>query len=285
MGYLLFFKTIMFLDKFNLFNGGYTILNSILYSIIGIFIYFFVAYPYLLLRKIKIDFKFILSVLIFVGIGGILRIFSQGGTTIGKIIISSNNPLSICYYFQFPQLFLLLGVLFIIFLETSLYLSKRFKTNYNKILQFLSLGLFIPLLLFVLIKINHWFIFLAIIFSVIVIFYLVYYLFKLFKSNLLVSKVSKLVLLSQTLDGIVTFTSIVFFKNQLIEQHPLSSWILAINPVLYVVIKILFSLFLIWIIDILVKKEFENNYFKLFIIIIGFTTGFRDLLTLSLLLL
>ena len=275
----------MFLDKFNLFNGGYTILNSILYSVIGIFLYFFVAYPYLLLRKIKINLRLILSILIFVGIGGILRIFSQTNTTIGKIIISSNNPLSLCFYFQFPQLFLLLGVLFIIFLEASLYLSKRFKINYNKILNYFSLGLFIPLLLFVLININYWLFFLGIIFSVIIISYLVYFILKLFKSKLLTSKVSKLVLLSQTLDGIVTFTSITFFKNQLIEQHPLSSWIISINPLLYVVIKILFSLFLIWVIDVLVKKEYENNYFKLFIIIIGFTTGFRDLLTLSLLLL
>ena len=276
-------KTVDVFSKLNLFDKGYNIYNTILFSVIGIAIYFFIVYPYLLWRKVKVDFEFIKAVLLFIGIGAIVRLFSQDYSAIGGLIQHSTNALSLNFYFQFPQMFILLALAFLIFFEVSLYLSKEVNKPYYKILQLIGLIIFIPLLLYALINITYWNFFILVILFTIVILYLVIGIFKLFKSKLLKPKVNKLVLTSQILDGIATFTAITFLGTRLAEQHVLSSLILSVTPILFIIIKIIFSLFLIWLIDRLVENQSESNYFKLFIIIIGFLTGLRDLLTIALL--
>jgi len=104
MSFTSILKTIQFLEKFNLFEKGYTIYNTILFSLIGIFVYFFIVYPYLLWRKIKIDFEFIKCVLLFIGVGAILRLFSQDYSAIGGIITPSTSVLSFSFYlFNFKK--------------------------------------------------------------------------------------------------------------------------------------------------------------------------------------
>ena len=276
-------KIIKIFNKFNLFEKGYTIFNTILFSIIGIIVYFFIVYPYLLWRKVEIDFEFIKAVLLFVGIGSIIRLFSQSYSSIGGIINLSNNPLSFNFYFQFPQMFILLALSFLVFFEISLELSKKLKYSYFKILQVIGLVIFIPLLLYVLFNIKYLIIFLLILIITVLILFLLIKLFKLLKLKLLNSKINRLVLISQILDGVATFFAITFFKDIFAEQHVVSFFILSINPILFVVIKIIISLLVIFLIDKFVKNSSENNYYKLFIIIIGLTTGLRDLFTIALL--
>ncbi|MCK9293389.1 DUF63 family protein [archaeon] len=276
-------KIIKIFNKFNLFEKGYTIFNTILFSIIGIIVYFFIVYPYLLWRKVEIDFEFIKAVLLFVGIGSIIRLFSQSYSSIGGIINLSNNPLSFNFYFQFPQMFILLALSFLVFFEISLELSKKLKYSYFKILQVIGLVIFIPLLLYVLFNIKYLIIFLLILIITVLILFLLIKLFKLLKLKLLNSKINRLVLISQILDGVATFFAITFFKDIFAEQHVVSFFILSINPILFVVIKIIISLLVIFLIDKFVKNSSENNYYKLFIIIIGLVTGLRDLFTIALL--
>ncbi|MFA5640833.1 MAG: DUF63 family protein [archaeon] len=276
-------KIIKIFNKFNLFEKGYTIFNTILFSIIGIIVYFFIVYPYLLWRKVEIDFEFIKAVLLFVGIGSIIRLFSQSYSSIGGIINLSNNPLSFNFYFQFPQMFILLALSFLVFFEISLELSKKLKYSYSKILQVIGLVIFIPLLLYVLFNIKYLIIFLLILIITVLILFLLIKLFKLLKLKLLNSKINRLVLISQILDGVATFFAITFFKDIFAEQHVVSFFILSINPILFVVIKIIISLLVIFLIDKFVKNSSENNYYKLFIIIIGLVTGLRDLFTIALL--
>ncbi|MDD2478182.1 MAG: DUF63 family protein [Candidatus ainarchaeum sp.] len=277
------FKIINLFNRYNLLEKGYTIFNTVLFSVIGIVVYFFVVYPYLLWRKVKIDFEFIKSVLLFVGIGSIVRLFSQDYLTISKLINVSSNPLSFNFYFQFPQLFILLALSFLIFFEVSLELSKRYNYSYSKILQTIGLVIFIPFLLYVLINIKYLFFFIAIIVFTFLILFLLIKLFKIFKLKILNSKINRLVLLSQILDGVATFFAISFFKDIFTEQHVVSFFILSINPILFVIIKIIISLLLIFLIDKFVTNSSENNYYKLFIIIIGLITGLRDLFTIALL--
>jgi len=277
------FKITSIIDKFNVFENSYNIYNTLLFSVIGIIFYFFIVWNYLLWRKVKVDFEFIKSVFIFIVIGSILRLFSQTYTSVGGIINLSNNPLSLGFYFQFPWMFILLALSFLICFEVSLYLSKSFNCSYNRILQIIGLIILIPLLFLIIININYWLFFLGIIFSSLILLCLFVFIFKFIKNKLLNSKINKLVLLSQILDGVSTFVAIVFFKNIFSEQHVVSSFVLSINPILFILIKIILSLLVVYLIDRFIKNKFERNYYKLFVIIIGFITGLRDLFTIALL--
>jgi uncharacterized membrane protein len=275
-------KLIEFISKFNLLDNGYNVINTLTYSILGILIYFLVIYPYLVFRRVKINFNFILSVLIFVFIGAILRMFSLEFTSIGGLISVSQNPFSLGFYFYYPNLFLFLALFFLIVFELSNLFSKKFNLNSEKVLIYFSLIIFLPLFLLVLINILNLAYFLKIIFFSILILFIVYYIFRLFKSNLLDKKVNQLTLFSQITDSFTTFFAIVFIKSSFIEKHVLSHLIISVSPYLFLFIKILFCILLIYLIDRYIHDSFLNNYFKLFIIIIGFTTGVRNLLIIGL---
>jgi uncharacterized membrane protein len=278
MSFVSILKSVEFLSKYNLFETGYNIYNTLLFSIIGIFIYFFVVWSYLVWRKIKIDFDFVKSVLIFVGIGVILRLFSQEGISIFNIIEFKSNPLSLGFYFHFPQLFILISLLFLLFFEISIFLSKNSKYSYNQILQAIGLLIFFPLLFYVFINITNWLFFIFVIFLSLLVVFITIKLFSIFKSSIFKNKINVLVIISQILDGIATFSAVYFLRDNFIEQHVFSSFILSINPVFFVLFKLVFSIFLIWVIDYFVTDIQNNIYFKLFIIIIGFVTGFKSIL-------
>jgi len=256
-------KAIDFFLKFNLLENGYNFLNTLTYSIIGLMVYFFVVYPYLLFRKIKINFYFVLSVFVFV--------------VIGSLIIS----LSLGFYFYYPHLFLFLGLFFLIFLELSLFFAKRSVFSSEKIL--LSLGLFflLPLVLLFFINLQNFY-FLLILLISFILFIFVYYLFVLFKSNFLKNKISSIALFSQILDASTTFFSVVFIKGNFVEKHLLSNILISLSPYLFLSLKIIFCLLLLFLIDKYIKEKNLNNYFKLFIIILGFSTGLRNLFLISL---
>lgn len=284
MSLISIYKTIELLSKFNLISNGYNIINTLTYSILGIIVYFFVVYPYLIFRKVKINLNFILSVCMFILIGSILRMFSLTYTSLGNLIMPSSNPLSFGFYFYYPHLFIFLGLLFLIAFESSLFVSKLYNLNFEKTLIVISSILLLPLLLLFLINLINVFLFFKIILFSSILFLIVYYLFKLFNSNFFKNNVSLLALFSQTLDGFTTFFSLVFIKAQFIEKHVVSHLVISISPYLFLLVKISFCVLLLFLIDKYIKNEYLNNYFKLFIIIIGFTTGLRNLFMIALLL-
>ena len=274
-----------FLYNLNIFENGYNLLNTITYSLLGIIIYFFIVYPYLVLRKIKINFNFVLSVIIFVIIGSILRMLSFDFLSFERIITPSTNPLSIGFYFYYPNLFIFLALLYLLIFESSIFLSKKYNLDFQKLMLYISLTLLFPLFLFLIINLVNWVIFFKILFFSSIIFLILFYVFKKIKLTLLSSKISQFAFFSQVLDSFTTFFAISFLKNQFIEKHVLSHFIISINPLLFLFIKIFFCLFLLFLIDRYIKENNLNNYFKLFIIIIGLSTGLRNLFLISLLLL
>jgi len=261
---------------------SYTVLNTILFSLIGLFIYFFFAYKYLKFRKIKIDFSFIKTVFLLVFIGSLLRLFSEPGLSIPLLVESSSNLFSFNFYLQYPQLFLLLGLFFILFSEISLYFKNKFFWDYNKFLQTIFLIILVPLLFFCLVNLVHSFYFFFVIVISIFCLWLFVLVFKFTKINLFKSKINQFAFFSQILDGFATICAIYFFPNNFVEEHVLPNFLISTSPFLFLVVKLLVCLFLIYIIDNVIKNNYQNNYFKLFIIILGFTTGLRDLFTIGL---
>lgn len=275
-------KIIYFSSKLNVLENGYNLINSLIYSVIGVIIYFFVVYPYLLFRKIKINNYFIFSVFFFVVIGAVIKMFSFSQGTLYFVKELSNNPLSLSFYLYYPNIFILLLISYFVIFESSLLISKRFKIDFYKLIFYVSLILML-FFLFILIynSVNFLFSLKLLLFSVII-FLVIFFIFKLLKQNMFLKKINSFVFFSQILDSFITFYFTYFFSTQFIEKHVLSNILISISPFLFLIVKILLILFIIYLIDKYIKDLNLNAYFKLFIIIIGYSTALRNLFLISL---
>lgn len=267
----------------NLFLNGYNLINTTIYVFfvfLGSQLFFKLLKKYL--PEIKVDKHFIFSVLSFVLLGSLLRILEQEYTGVW-LIKHSNSPLEIGFYFHTPGWLLLLSVLFLVSFLISIILSRS-KKDYYKILIPIGLCLSLLLLVYEFIHINHLFVLIITFFSVVLIFFIFVFLFKKFKIKILDSLENKLLVLSQIIDFSATLIGLFFFKGVLYEQHPVSRIVIGISPILFP----FFKLFLIFILIILIDRHIEekegNIYTKLIVIVLGFLTGIRDILTISLLL-
>lgn len=269
--------------KFNLFDNGYTIYNTILFSIIGIFVYFFIAHFYLKHKKQKINLRFINLTIVFALIGAILRMFSQNYSSIGGVIEFSKNPLNLGFYFVYPNLFILLAVLFFVLYELSLFVSKKFNVSRLRLIETVSYFSLFLLLIYVFINMTYFSCFIKTLGLSLLVFSAIFLAFYLFKPSLLRPRENKLIVYSQVLDSVSSICALSAFPVIFKESHILSSIVISQNAFLFIVFKILLAFVLIILINKFVRSENENRYFKLFVIILGFSTGFRNLLTIGLL--
>lgn len=273
MSFVIINKVLLFYSKFLVQETTYTLLNTLLFSVFGIFFYFFIVYPYLLLRKTQINFRFCFSVFFFVVIGSVIRVFSLSSA----LFLFSNASFS--FLFEYPFLFFTLSLLFLIFFELFKFLSKKFSFDFERSFFFFSFFLMLFFLLILFFNAISFFLAFKLLFFSFLIF-LPFYFLKLF---FLKDTLSFLAFFSQILDGFITFY-LTSFHSSFVEKHVISSFLLSINALLYLLVKILFCLLVLFFIHKFTKDNFPlNNYFKLFIIIIGFSTALRNLFFLFLL--
>jgi uncharacterized membrane protein len=90
---------------------------------------------------------------------------------------------------------------------------------------------------------------------------------------------NRLALAAQALDGMATFVAIQFFHCG--EQHFLPQAIISFSPALFPAVKILLVIAILYYLDKEVKNENLKGFIKTLIIILGFSTGLRDLFTLG----
>ena len=88
-----------------------------------------------------------------------------------------------------------------------------------------------------------------------------------------------LVVAGQAIDGSATFVATQLYRCG--EQHPLSASILSVHPALFIIVKVIIALLIIHAADSDIKDENFRNFIKIAVIILGFATGTRDLLTLA----
>ncbi|MFA5745812.1 MAG: DUF63 family protein [archaeon] len=265
-------------------GNGYNLINTTVYAVIVFFSYFFF---YKILKKyfpeVKIDKYFICSVLAFVLLGASLRILEQNYTSVW-LVKSSWTPLELGFYFHTPGWLVLLSVVFLCSFFFSLWLDKLTKIKYYTFLQGIGLLLSLPLLVYELFHTQHLFVLVCTLSVIILIFFLVQFIANKLNGEILKSLENKLVILSQIVDFSATLSGIFFFGNLLYEQHPVSRAVIGSFPVFYPLVKLVFAFLFIWIVDKTIKDEEERSYTKLLIIILGFLTGLRDILTIALLL-
>lgn len=257
------------------FLNGYNLVNTTIYTLIVFLGY---VYFYKFLKKkypeLKIDNHFIYSVLSFVLLGSLLRILEQSYTGVW-LITPSNSPLEIGFYFHTPGWLFLLAIVFLVCFSLSV---AFLKDKYYKLLIPIGLLLSLPLLIYELLHLQHAFVLLITIIAILILFYIITYIAKLKTIE------DKLVILSQAVDFSATLSGFFFFKNLLYEQHPVSRIVIEINPLLFPIAKLFFAFLFLWVVDKTIEDKEERVYIKLLIIILGFLTGLRDLLTISLLL-
>lgn len=256
---------------------GYNFYNTFLIASIVLLSYF-VGYQ-LLKRHIKLDREFLNTLIIFTIIGAFLRILEEDYIVFGGLIKRSLNPLEIGFYFYTPGLLILLVLLYLFFFLISYLIYKQ---KYFILLKKIGHIFLLVISIIVLINIVNWPIFFL---SLIIICLIFYYLIKIFNKLIKTNQYyeNKLLILSQTIDFSATLIGVYFFKGYLYEEHFISRIIIEVSPIFFIILKLFLCFLFIYILDYLyyskTEKDQKIRYIKQIIIILGFLTGIRNLLT------
>lgn len=279
------------------FNGveaseGYTIVSEITY---GIILVISLYYIYLLLKKlnIKVDWRFALSLMPFILFGPITRVLEDTGYF--------NEPW--VYWFISPFIYVLIAFFTILFLILGYYIENKLKISkitVNKVLfiggLFFLIPSIIPITSWILgdrwnstngVSFDVFFIILGIVLLVVFLFYLIATFFKNKEKIVVYKNPLNLAMLSgHLIDGLTSYISIkdpFSMGFSYAEKHPASNFLLDVWGPLFPIVKFFLIIFVVYVFDVLYKKELKEhstfvNLIKIGILILGFSPGIRDLL-------
>jgi uncharacterized membrane protein len=268
-------------------NEGYTLISEITYGIILV-IALYAIYKLLKKLEITVDWRFALALMPYILFGPISRTLEDAGY-FGEPFV---------YWFISPLIYLQIAAYALFFLLLGYHIEHRSKKQYltvNTILFSGGLLFLIPSLLILVaqgLESNEirFDVFLLIICSVCLIILLVYLFAHRFRSNekLVVYKnpLNLAMFFGHLMDGLTSYISI---KDPLgmglnySEKHPASNVLLDTWGPLFPIVKFLLIIIVIYVFDVLYKKELKNhltlvNLLKIGILILGFSPGLRDLL-------
>lgn len=263
-------------------HSGYNLINTFVYAGILLAIAFFVVFPFFKKKGITFDFEFFKSVFPFIVFGSTIRIFEENYSNVYlELFERSTNPFSFGFYTVSPGIYILVGLITILSLIISFFIAKHFQKNVLQVFKGIGILLCVPVVLYHLLHLTHVFEFLFVFFLTLLIVFIVWFADKKLKKNILSARLNQAVLLGQTLDGVATFTALTFFSYT--EQHVFSNFIiLNFSPFAFVLVKVFLVLIVLWYVDKEVEDEKLRNFIKLFVIIIGFAPGIRDVFSLGL---
>ena len=252
---------------------GYNVVNTPVYGTLLLVIAFFVVFPLLHRKGIRFDFRFALALFPYILLGVSLRAINSAGLL--PFIYKTPNPLELGFWTFTPGVWLLVFALTIL----GLIISRKIKGNaYHKL--FASLGIIFCSLpvLFCFINFTNWLAFIACLALIGFLALALRFVLKQF-TKILENKMNLLAVAGQLTDGSATAVAITFFSFS--EQHPLSALILNINPALFIVLKVVVVLVLLYYVDKNFKNKNLANFSKLFLIILGFSTGLASVFKLG----
>ncbi len=269
----------------NPFYQGYNAVNTLVYGAILLAIAFFVVFPVLDRKGIKFDFSFALSLLPFILFGTALRALTAAGTA-GKAVlpflVKTANPLEAGFWTFTPGVWFLTFGVTIVALFLSRAAAKRLKTGYHKIFAGVGLAAAMPALLLNFASFSNWLGFFSTIALVGVVSGAVVFLFSaVLKRKLLRDRMNAMAMAGQAIDGIATFVAMGFYGFS--EMHPLSDAIISVSPALFVLAKIGVVLAILYYVEKTIKGKNLRGFIKLFLIILGFSTGTASIFKLGLL--
>lgn len=256
---------------------GYNLVNTLVYGLILLGLAFYLIYPQLDKRGFKFNETFALSLISYIIIGTTLRAINAFHLLPG-IIEKTPNPLELGFYTFTPGVWFITFFLVII----GIYLGKNvIKKDFTKTFTAFGLIIALPLLLFLFINYTNWFGFIITLIAILVVsfgikFGLIYGL----KNKLLENKLNFLAFQGQVIDSVASVIAINFFNFG--EQHPLSNALIGLNPILFVVVKVILILAILYFVDKEIEDENMKNFTKTFLFILGFATGIASLLKIGL---
>ena len=256
-------------------HGQYGPVEYFVYAIIMFGLSFFVIYPALTKRGVKFDYKFMISLLPYILLGAGIRVLEDL-----HLLPRSFSPLEAGYWVITPGIYVSIAVVTIACFFIARMLSQNMQWNFNKTFAGLGIVLAAPVIIFEIMNFLAWGGVIMVLALVAVILGTVVLLFNKFtKYEIMKSNLNILVLASQLLDGNATFVSTQFFRCG--EQHPLSEFFLNIFPFSFVLVKIALVLLILHYVDKEIENENLRGFVKIVVIILGFATGLRDILTLG----
>jgi uncharacterized membrane protein len=286
MGYQISYNGIRAEDK-------YTIISELIYGLL-IIIVLFGIYKLLKRWNISVNWLFCLSIIPYIIAGSVTRVLEDSEFFIEPLV----------YLFITPIIYFQILFWFLLFLIIGYYIqnkSKNPKININTILFTGGVLFLIPFLYYIIqwivsnqfgnvyqIRFDVFLLVIFLIFPIILAVFLISKFFKKYDNILIYSQPLNLAMIGgHMIDGITSYISIYDPLHMGIppyyELHPASNFIMNIWPPLFPIIKFLLIILIIYIFDVVYKKEFENysrlvNLLKIGIFILGFAPGLRDLL-------
>jgi len=274
-------------------NEGYTLVSEITYGILLIIALFYV---YKLLKKlhITINWRFCLALFPYIVYGPVTRVLEDASYFHEPFVYWFISPLIYLQIAGFALFFIVLGSL----LERKMSLPHL---TINRTVFFGGVMLLLPFLY----DISRWLlgdqwsassgvrfdVFLLVVGLVSGICFFVYLFAYLFKNNedIAVYKhpLNLAMIGGHLIDGLTSYISIYdplqMGLPSYLEKHPASNTLMEVWPPLFPIVKFLLIILVIYIFDILYKKEFQHHYrlvnlLKIGIFILGVSPGLRDLL-------
>jgi len=273
---------------------GYTMISEITYGIL-IIMSLYAIYKLLKKLEITVDWRFALALMPYIIFGPVTRTLEDTGYF--------NEPT--VYWFISPLIYLQIAIYAILFLVLGYYLQKKFKNPKITVNTVVFTGGFI-ILLPALFLIAGWIlggrwgtktdaivcfdVFLIVLGLIILIVGLVYLFAYIYRNKekfaAYKNPLNLAMLAGHLLDGITSYISIkdpFMMGLYYSEKHPASDVLLNIWGPLFPIAKFILIIVVIYVFDILYKKELQKyatlvNLLKIGILILGFSPGLRDLL-------
>jgi len=276
-------------------HSGYNIVNTVIYAIIAL-IAVYGIYKGLKRAGIKIDQRFIYSVVPFILLGSTIRVVTDSIDTGAMGAYVKNNPSSFVstiysfvigthiydygYLTTSPGIFVVIAVILLL----VMFLCHRAKRM--DLLVPIGVALLVPHFLLLIPMFTYILYGLAIALLAALVWVGARFAFE----RLKVRGIASLAVLAHALDGGATFIIIDFFNRMepactalgkcYGEQHVLTTVIGTIfgTYLLYFVVKVLFSFFAAYVVEKEKATDEEKNYVLLLLVILGLAPGMRDLL-------
>lgn len=232
---------------------GYNPINTTVYAVTFVIVAYLV-YKLLQRIKLKVDRRLALGISPFIVMGSLFRVLYDAGFVTSRLFVT-------------PFIYFLIFFLTIISLFFSLFLQKKFKTNYYKLMFVIGLTIDSIAVSFFQIR-NFYGAILDI--SFFLPWVAIVYLIKWNSTN-------KTVFLAQMFDATTTFTSLQFFNYQ--EQHVVPNIFInlfGLGPITFVPLKAIAVVAVLILIDKYSEDKQFANYLKLLIGLLGAATSLRD---------
>lgn len=257
-----------FLNEYFLVPMGhyYTIPGTIAYSIIFVFAVF-LTYKYILKKlKFRVDTKFMLSLVPFIFLGGIMRSLEDAGFYHG-------------FFFVSPGIYVTLFFITLASLLASVLVEKKLKKDYWKAMLVIgSVLCLFNLWLVSAFGIRNW-TGVAMILGLVGLWSLVFGLVHLGFPKLL-SRLNLPILVSHMFDGSATFVALSYFSYA--EQHVLPNFLIGLTgPWVMFPLKIFIVWPVLYLIDKYVEEKDFRTWLKIAVLILGLALGTRDMLKLG----